>query len=55
MKIYYSGTLLLRGENVEDILKDGSHVMLAFGYAIGGWLGKRIRPMYQSRKRKKPK
>jgi hypothetical protein len=55
MKIYYSGTLLVKGDNVEDILRERANVMLAFGYAIGDWLNKRIKPMHQGRKKKRSK
>lgn len=52
MKIYYSGTLLKKGENPENVLKHGIHIMLAFGYSIGDWLGRRIRPLYRMRRKK---
>ncbi len=52
MKVYYSGTLLVQGDNVEDILRERANVMLAFGYSIGNWLERRIKPMYRGRKKR---
>lgn len=55
MIVYYSGTLLVKGDNVEDILRERANVMLAFGYTIGDFLNKRIKPMYRGRKKKRQK
>ena len=52
MIVYYSGTLLVKGDNAEDVLRERANVMLTFGYSIGDWMSKRIKPIRNSRRQK---